>query len=517
MKRFLGIFIVLLPISSMADPEEFVGDHTIKIFSKPEYLIQNTANVHLKSGYSDIIVETPVVSVVNHGTLTGDIDINGNILNIQNTGTVNGIIKNNASGGFVKQIISSDAEFTKLNIKEDTDFWVQISNIDNINVSNLINLDADHFIIDNSEIFINDFNQWQNLNTDISFGTNNILHIQNLNDSYVGQTIKYVNDIDSVSVENTDVDDLHKIFLSDTGAGIKINIVRESNYQKVFKDNRGVILENVRQNNPNDKFITLLDSMDNMSDLKHVMNSSYRFNHKFLIRPLSVMNNFVLMGYDDTLVGFKFNANYIGGNKIRGYGGFGRIGDVYDKVYLGFGVNVNKLNYHDDINDFDINIYGGNLKTKIDFDDFWINGITGFSIADYTADNIYYNNNIKNNPHGHSIYGALDIGHDFYLNNDLKIDLFTGLNGQFIKVLGDKDNDTNLRIGSNLKYWYEMIGIRYEYSLGGAVSSNGDMFGSLKIGFWSVADEAGVNIGFDVIKHEYDTNYQATINLKTMF
>ena len=79
------------------------------------------------------------------------------------------------------------------------------------------------------------------------------------------------------------------------------------------------------------------------------------------------------------------------------------------------------------------------------------------------------------------------------------------------------DTDVNLRGGGNVKYAFSMDGIRYEYSATVAVATNADVFAAFKIGFVSISDGAGISLGLDVFKNEYDNGYRASISGKVNF
>ena len=73
------------------------------------------------------------------------------------------------------------------------------------------------------------------------------------------------------------------------------------------------------------------------------------------------------------------------------------------------------------------------------------------------------------------------------------------------------DNDFYVRSGAGLKYSFAIDGIKYEYELDGAVASNADLFSALKVGFWSITDEAGASLGVGVLKDDFGLNYQLSL------
>ena len=493
------------------------GDHNVPSFSGSDNTIDSGATVNASGANSTIMVSGVSVSLINNGTINGNIDISGNNLNITNTGTINGNIINSSSVGHVVQNIASDAEFNKLPVSG-ADLYVNMNGMTNLNVGEMENLGAQHYTITNSDIYVDNLSDWNNWDSDVALDGMNHLYIKNMNSITSETAVRYVSSLTNMDIDIIDIDVLHRKEISYAAGTVRLNVVRETDYSIIFNDNRGTLLENIRTINPQDKLILKLDSAQNMSELNDIMNSSYRFNHKILTRPLLVSNNFMMfdsLSGDDSNIYMK--PMYIGGDKTSGLGGVGRIGGKYENIYASVGVHVHKLNYKDSVNDFDVLSYGPDVAMKIDLDDFWIKGIAGFSLAKYHTDDIYYRGDIKRNPNGYSGYLALDAGKDFVLSNELSAIGFVGGNIQSIKVMDIDDTDLSLRAGGGIKYASEIIGLRYEYSGIGAVSTNGDLIGGLKFGFWSVADEVGVTFNMDVSKNKYDLNYAFSVDVKMMF
>ena len=85
------------------------------------------------------------------------------------------------------------------------------------------------------------------------------------------------------------------------------------------------------------------------------------------------------------------------------------------------------------------------------------------------------------------------------------------------KVADVYDEDFYIRSGAGLKYFFAIDGIKYEYELDGAIASNGSLFSTLKVGFWSITDEAGASLGVGVLNNDFGLNYQLLLNAKMLF
>ena len=109
------------------------------------------------------------------------------------------------------------------------------------------------------------------------------------------------------------------------------------------------------------------------------------------------------------------------------------------------------------------------------------------------------------------------MGYDFDVFQDLKLSVFSGADFQYTKVLDAENKNINLIAGSKIKYSYEMIGIKYDFAGMIATASNGDLMTGMEIGCFSVLDEIGAYVKIDAYQNQYDFNYNASVNIKTMF
>ena len=387
-----------------------------------------------------------------------------------------------------------------------------------MSLSELQSLSAQKYIIEDSNINIDDLSEWNNWDTDIVFSGNNVLKIKNAN---LNDAIKHIIDMQNVEIEfNEKVDDLHKLEYTNTKDGVIISIVRETeDYTKIMNDSRGILLDKLHNNKKDKHFMNLIDSAENMQEIEDIMNKSYHFNQKILTRPLYINNSLLMIDFinEQYDTDIAISANYTGGNKINGFSGKAGIANKYNNLSFGIGLNLNKLNYKDNVNDFDVLIFSPELKFAFNKDNYWVKAKAGLSFARYNAKDIYDDKDIVNNPRGNSKYGILNLGYDFDVFQDLKLSVFSGADFQYTKVLDAENKNINLIAGSKIKYSYEMIGIKYDFAGMIATASNVDLMTGMEIGCFSVLDEIGAYVKIDAYQNQYDFNYNASVNIKTMF
>ena len=372
-----------------------------------------------------------------------------------------------------------------------------VCDYDYINLDEIKNTDAHKYRIDNSTVYINDFTDWQNWNANIEFGTNVYLDIKNLSSKNNGQKLEHVSSTDVVNVHVKDADNLYKVNFNVAGSDLLFNLVRETDYKKVFKDSRGTFLENIRLNHPGDKMLSVMDSVSSMSEMNSVMNSAYHFNPKILMNPIKALNRAVLVDFlSETNNGIGADVDYIFSDKINNYGGHIYIADKYNDLFLNFRFNLNRFSYSDNFNDFDGMTYGLDIRAKQYIKSFWLDGIFGVNRSVFDADNIYVNGGITGNPKGMSEYARLSIGYDYKDFDGFVIAPFIGVLFQKSDIMDVSDSDTNLHIGITGKYNFVMGGIKYEYAASVATDEKANWNLETKVGFVSVVDNAGAYVGF---------------------
>lgn len=400
----------------------------------------------------------------------------------------------------------------------DGKFTALVCDYDYINFYEIKNTPADKYRFDNSSVFIDDFSDWQNWNVDVEFGTNVHLNIKNLSSKNNGQKLEHVSSANVVNVSVKDVNNLYKVNFNASGSDLYFNLVRETDYKKVFKDTRGTFLENIRLNHPDDKMLSAMDNALTMTEMNSVMNSSYHFNPMILMNPIKTLNRTVLIDYlSETNGGVGADVDYIFSDKTSNYGGHIYVANKYNDLLFKIGLNLNRFSYSDNFNDFDGFVYGVDVRAKQYIKSFWLDGILGVNRSAFNADNVYINGDITNNPKGMSEYARLSIGYDYKDFDDFVIAPFVGMLFQNNSVSGVSDRDINLHTGLLGKYGFIMDGMKYEYAASVATDEKANWNIETKIGFVSVVDNAGAYVGISAFRDEFSINYKLSVNGKIYF
>ena len=372
-------------------------------------------------------------------------------------------------------------------------------------------------VVINQLVIIDNFRDWQNWDpNNVQFEDGAKLRITNTDNIKNGEKIKHVDVGDDVNITIQNTNRLYRVNMT---PDLYIHIVRETNYENVFHDNRGRFLENIRLNNPNDKMLMAMDAAKDMNEVNSIMNSSYHFNPIILMNPIKTINraamNDMFMNKEDDGIGA--NVDYITSDKISSIGTRIYLASKYNDLYFNVGVNLNRFSYSDNLNEFDGFAYGLNLRARQYLDDLWLDGLLGINRAVFSAGDIYKDGNTFNNPKGISEYARLHIRYDFTKISDVVFSPFVGMMFQKSDIVGYSDNDINLHTGLIGKYDFVMDGIKYEYGAIIATDEKANWNIGANIGFESVIDKAGAFVQVDAFKDEFGTNYKFTINAKTEF
>lgn len=523
MKKFLVFGLSFTLCFAVKAEQSFVSGENylgISTFSDSIVYVENGAIV---SSTGNTITMDGDVYLYNNGRIDGTIDVNGNTLVVYNSGVIGGGI--NPNGGLVKQIITSASEITNIGMSGGQKPVVSIENYNNFDFSNIGNISAERFVIKESSIVMDNFSDWQMCPENIQLSGNVSLIINNAASVQSGEVIKYTKSGTKIAVQIKDLDKMYKPELKVSNGGIVLNIVRETDYNAIFgngdsdEEKRNVALEIIRDKNPNDKLLKALDKADNIDEMRRLENLSYRFNHGILLRPVKTITKFSL--YDlmknETESGVGIIPYYIMSDKMDTVGLRVFAGYKYNNLFFHAGVTLNKFEYGDELNDFSGWTYGFEVQSKQIFDKFWLNEILGLSLTDFKADYISFDGRIESNPLSLSWYGDVSAGYDFEIDKDIIVSPIVGFSYQPYKVADVSETDSYAYIGGDVKYFFIIDGIKYEYSAMASCGTNSDVMVNFKVGFTSVTDEAGVSLNAGILKDDFDYHYKISLNAKVLF
>ncbi|MBR1379989.1 MAG: hypothetical protein IJ560_00155 [Alphaproteobacteria bacterium] len=481
-------------------------------------IFDSTANVSA----SRIDVDVMSVDVENHGIISGDIYIdNGLMMRIKNTGTMSGTIHVGETNSHVEQIINTVSDITHLSVVGGRTIVIEDANMLSLGLISAIANSDDKINVINSTLLL-DCNLdllpdiTAEYNTMYLFAADeNGMYTQNVpfNISGAGRVI-------ILSQNNTDPINSTQTTTSDNGA-LFVRQVRETDYTKILDANLGQFLNTIRTKNPDDKLLRALDAADSIDEISHIMTRSARINPELMMRPIETFNYMIISDIASRadMPDGALRTMYVFSDDFDIYAANINIGThVTDSVYAAGFASVGKMNWSDDINDFDALMLtiGMRANYNINYTDI-IHGVFGITYADFRSDDVFDGTTPISAPNGNSIFGALDFEHRFYFADRFFIAPMIGAMSTRSEIMNNTDFDSVLRGGINVGYGCSGFGMAYGYGMRIYIETPGTIGAEAKVSIWSPLDAAGGDLSFMILDSDEYTSYKLSIGAHFMF
>ncbi len=244
-------------------------------------------------------------------------------------------------------------------------------------------------------------------------------------------------------------------------------------------------------------------------------------NPKMLLRPMTTIHQHELLGlyeFSDDLsvsvapeyyaaknfhnLGLKLNS----GTKIGG------------RLSVAFGAYVSKADFHNDVSEFESDVYGGNLRFYYNIDEMlFLRGVGGVSYASIDCDGIKNGDGVKNNPGAYGFYAGMDFGTKINFESGLFISPFIGYATQYEKVVDANQKDSFVHVGGDVGFKYFMDGVTYSYMLRAGINTQGYFDGSAGVGIWTVSDKIGGSISLGLLNTDFGWSGKVAADIKFAF
>ena len=473
-------------------------------------------------------------TIINHGVIGGTITITGGILvTIQNYGEIiNPILCIDCVPANINQIITGNGDMNLIAGLSGHRVIVDNEN-NNINLSDVIaaaggagqivltgaNVVLDIGAIDthpaiefnpgaggnstNSVAFI--IRGW-NENWDESQPILNGIVLSNASDNFGG-------------AEFIGVDSMFDPYAELDGSRLYARFARQTNYGIVFENDLGDWLDELRDENPDDKLLGALDAARNRAGLRDVLSNSMRTNPIRLLDPVRSFNTFMLGDHiHDLAFGVVAEPFYIysGDFSVLG-GGAGVAGRITKNLVAKFGGYAGRMNYDSELDDFNAMVYGANFGALYKDSDFYARAVGTLSSAQFKDIEIFDGVRGKQNPNGISGAGIADGGIVFRVLDEFDLTPFIGARFDYAGVAGFSDTDVNMRFGLNIDKETIVDGNKYAFGLSAVGQTNGDIYGSIYTDIMSVVDGVGGRLQFGILNDDLGLSYRISLDAKFAF
>lgn len=452
----------------------------------------------------------------NHGTIQTNILVgNAYALYLRNTGVINSNFILNP-GATLFQSVTNAQELKYIDFGV-TEYVTDIESNDTLALSGILNVgqDATKIKIRNTKIKIDAMP----VKTDVPIVLegNVTFVLGDLDGIYDGVFLEYVTG--NAIFETVQTNPL----FADSGYlrnnMLYVKRVRETDYVKVFNNDLGRFLNMARASGKNDSFFSQLDSAMDMDSLRDVMNKSVLFNRDLLLKPLQIINSLDVADFDydfdgaqGRLFGFMSDDFYAVGLNVN----VGK--SVSDRFNLYGGLRIGEIDYQSNFDMFNGELYGLNLGAKylINIDSF-VRANMALNIMNTDINAVMYDGQEIKAPYVTSGYINTDVGRSFVFDNGLVISPFVGAMLESYSIDSYSDFDVNMRAGSDLKFKTEFSGMKYIYSVRGAVNTNLDMLITGKIEFWSSLDGLGAGLSVAMSDAQDAMTYKISADARIAF
>ncbi len=473
--------------------------------------------------YDDVVIDTDTyidfehlninesVSIRNMGHINASINICDNcVVYLQNSGLLYGNF-NFESGAKLIQVIENTSDITDIGINAP----VLVQNANMIKTSAIASTGTDSIILDNATLLYDGVGL-----SNVDFADNVIVYI---NDTTIDTSNPIITNIDNaagIQIHALNYSPLFSVHTDYIDKDVFAMIVRETDYAKILQNNTGKFLNILRQYESGDKLFTALDSAGSMDQLYSIMDASVKLNPINLMNPVRLFNRMeTLFPVTSIQNGFSTSSIFMSGKGFDIYGARAFATGAFERIQINIGGYIGVMDYADSINEYMAMMYGANIAARYDINDvYFARALAGITGAMFDAGMVLGGtDDISEQPLGHSLYGALDMGMKMDLLADIHTDLFVGLDFDNATILGNADLDLRGRIGADISYDFEALDIQYSYGMGFRMSNNLFMGAGVYIGFFAPWDCVGGMFRADVMQYEHGFSYRIGIDATLSF
>ncbi len=414
----------------------------------------------------------------------------------------------------VIQVVAGADEWNP--IDADVKYTLMIDGGDGLNLGNGFNGDAlNNIILKDSVLNISDVILMSGVNIDLRGDI--VLMADDLGGLYDMPIIGNVSGDGRVRIVSNNENPLYAdvSYLVDNQLFVKR--VRETDYKKIFDNDMGVFLNNLRIQRPDDGLVRALDVAPDMDALHRVMARSVRMNPELLLRPVRMLGEFDKFTTGGE-TGIDADFDIVFSDNFYSYGMGAGIGGSFEKLEFRIGLYFGDMEYESELDSFNGLYYGLNLSANyLMKSNLFVHGTANVIRFDFDVGNVFYDGEIINNPSAVYVGGVADFGYRHEFSDSFYVAPFVGLDTVGTIVADVSDVDIRGRVGMDVGYAYQILGISYHYGVGVNANSDNEIMVNARAGVWSEYDGAGANIGFAVSRMFDIYSYKISVGGRVWF
>ncbi len=458
--------------------------------------------------------------ITNFGEIHGGIEICANcVLELQNSGVFDADVTTNPGSKFI-QVISSDSTATHLGLDGGYDVRVQNANGLTFSLFADATRNADAIEFNNAEFNAGRVSEFSAMSGVTLYGNNTLI----FDDMPTGDVLLFsdISGTGAVYAVSRTLDKLHVLQTFVADDDVYVRIVRSTDYARIFNNDMGCFLNELRANGADEKLFAKLDSVPTMDEINKILSQSVRTNPIKLLQPIKLFyrqKTLDLMHIDDfTKFGVEPLVMYSSDSIIGGVRPNLRF-DIFDSLHLELSGYVLNLDYSDDINEYRGSSYGFGVNGQFDLSNVDFLRLYAMAARSYfNVGPVFDNGRVISNPDGTNAIVSGEYAHRFQMAGAYFASPFVMLGAEYMNVANSNDVQFFGGGGADIGYEYEFDGLRYNYALRGVAQSDGTVGVGVNVSAWSNIDAAGANVHIGVIRDDdFGVSYVLSINSMFQF
>jgi len=470
----------------------------------------------------DVIHITHTCDVINYGVLRGTIIIDsGAAVTFQNFGTIESNFDLQGTATVVQNVTSQNDMHVLGNLSGHS-VHVDTRNLDGtknrIDMADFVNMIAGASSVEvESAEFLVGMNVPDN-SVPINVNNSTTLYVNGLPSDLSKPLVKGISG--TPFVETIGIDPMYDVTVDWFASDLYLRVVRRTDYSAIMPDtNLGNYLDDLRDENPDDKLLSALDAAPDRKTLNRILSESVRVNPiKLMDAPKSINTFYDSIAIDDVAFGIIARPFYIASSDFGFIGGAINVtGDIAKNIVGTIGINGGMLKFNGDYDEYSGVLYGGNIGVRYVDDDFYLRAFGTMSYASFSDINAFDGTRMVQNVNGINGMGAIDAGLVYCAMDELKLVPFVGVRIDYASVLNDTKTDVSARAGLNANVDTDMDGNKYKFGARIFGQTDGALYAGIYTDMMSTADGVGGGASFGLLYDDMGLSYKLELNIKFEF
>ena len=321
-------------------------------------------------------------------------------------------------------------------------------------------------------------------------------------------------------VQTVDIDPMYDVSVDWHGLDLYLSVLRRTDYSEIMPDsNLGNYLDDLRDKNPDDKLLSALDRAPDRRSLNNILAKSVRTNPIKLMDASRSINTFYdSFAMDDVAFGIIARPFYISSDDFYFVGGAVNVTGKIAKNTVGtIGIVGGMLKYNGDYDEYNGNLYGGNIGVRYMDDDFYVRAYGTVSYAMFNDIYAFDGTRMVQNVNGLGGMATADAGLVYRVMDELKLIPFIGARIDYASVLNDTDIGGAARAGINALVDTDMDGNKYTFGARMFGQTDGAVYAGIYTDMMSTADGVGGGASVGLLYDDMGLSYKLELNIKFEF